>query len=283
MTSINETATSFLRAKDGIHVAFKTYGTPHPTKPAFLLVHGGWQAKECWDKQVEELSRTAFVITFDLAFCGQTIVTGRAPSSVLETNVLALHCVADHFGLMQTGYIPVLWSYGALVFHNTVLSYGIQGVRAIVLVDTALNSPAQAADLPQVGGLFSTNIEERNQALLAFVGALTYHPLPPEEYYRLLGWTTHAYLHHAPTDLQQVAGDIATTIADIPALLIQGAKDVIFPSDGSQQLFNALVPKDQGVGRRIVVFPECGHSPHLEQAELFNKEVLAFYQEVITL
>jgi len=280
--TLDERRDSSLHASDGMRIAYKTYGTPRPTKPAFLLVHGGWQAKECWDKQVEEFARTAFVITFDLAFCGQTIVTDQE-SSVLDTNVRCMSTVIDHFGLKQTGYIAVLWSYGALVFHNMVLSHGIQGVRAIVLVDTALNYPAQAADLPQVGGLFSTDIEERNQALLAFVGALTYHPLPTEDFYKILGWNAQAYLHHASTDMQQVPGDIATTIADIPALLIQGAKDVIFPSDGSQQLFNALVSKDQGVQRRIVVLPECGHSPHLEQAELFNKEVLAFYQEVITL
>jgi pimeloyl-ACP methyl ester carboxylesterase len=57
---------------------------------------------------------------------------------------------------------------------------------------------------------------------------------------------------------------------DVPTLLVWGAHDRLFPADYAY-VYQQLIP-----GSKAVVLPECGHLPHVEQADAFAAELEAF-------
>jgi pimeloyl-ACP methyl ester carboxylesterase len=57
---------------------------------------------------------------------------------------------------------------------------------------------------------------------------------------------------------------------DVPTLLVWGAQDRLFPM-AYAYVYQQLIP-----GSKAVVLPECGHLPHVEQADAFAAELESF-------
>lgn len=57
---------------------------------------------------------------------------------------------------------------------------------------------------------------------------------------------------------------------DIPTLIVWGDGDKVIPVAYAEE-FKRLIP-----GSRTKIFPDCGHLPHVEQAQAFAEEVNAF-------
>jgi 3-oxoadipate enol-lactonase len=57
---------------------------------------------------------------------------------------------------------------------------------------------------------------------------------------------------------------------ECPALIIHGADDQLIPVSEAQSMHTQLP------GSRLVIIPNAGHLPNLEQPELFNQAVREF-------
>jgi pimeloyl-ACP methyl ester carboxylesterase len=80
---------------------------------------------------------------------------------------------------------------------------------------------------------------------------------------RLL-WQPRSHDPHLPKWLHRV---------DVPTLLIWGANDKLFPQEYAFA-FQQLIP-----GSKAIIFPECGHLPHVEKGEAFVAELETFIAE----
>jgi pimeloyl-ACP methyl ester carboxylesterase len=65
------------------------------------------------------------------------------------------------------------------------------------------------------------------------------------------------------------------TMMKVPTLLLHGAEDRVFSIEHATHAYN-LIPN-----ANLVVFPKCGHSPHIEKPAEFNDTTIKFLETSI--
>ena len=263
----------FVTAPDGVKLA--TYEWGNPAGPEIVLIHGFAQAHLCFAPQFQsELARDFRLIAFDHRGHGASDKPPD-PRAYGSGEIFArdLGAVLEARRLRR----PVLvgWSMGGRITRQYLLAFGdarlagINFVGSLVVEDPSCRGP-NGPKLPPPGqtldqeidaaiafldGCFAIKPDEK-----AFRVALAYNMLVPADVRRtILGWPSNP----------------AATVAGlkkvrVPTLVTHGRKDTVVLPAAAERTAETIA------GARISWFDPCGHSPFVEDAPRFNRELAQF-------
>jgi pimeloyl-ACP methyl ester carboxylesterase len=217
------------------------------------------------------------LITIDLRGHGESRRAGDAPTiGQLAGDVAQL---ADHLDL--EGAIGLGWSLGATLLWHVLSGPASHRFAAAVVVDM---TPRVLNDGEWSLGLSREVCEARGAAITedfagftASAGAAIFaQPLDPQNR-PLAEWAAAEFARNDPATTAAlwtslVSEDARPLLARIaqPTLVVHGANSHLYGSDTADHLVAALP------NARAVQFDRSGHSPHLEQPELFNRTIQQF-------
>jgi 3-oxoadipate enol-lactonase len=269
-------AASFASA-DGLRIAYVTAGHGEP----LLFLNGVGSTKEIWRNQVGPLSRIARCIAFDYRGYGESEVPpveclrleAREDKSISRTAF-----ARDTFAVMDACGLAAAHLCGCSLGGVVALECYKQSarrVRSLTLVDSFAYYPH---------GL--QTIEERIRILLelgmeAFAnsrasGVLGPHAaLPNLERVRRQMRSIPLAVYAAATQATWT-GDYRDLLPSIaaPTLVMWGEHDtIIAPRELSEELV-AKIPTAES----LVLVPDAGHLPNVDNPEFFNAALMAFVQ-----
>ena len=247
-------------------------------KPALLLIHGFPLSSQMWDPQIEDLSEFARVVAPDLRGFGNTdSVPGPYSITQLADDCAGLlgHLnVATPFvvcGLSMGGYI-------ALEFYRRYPEH----VAGLILAATRAGADSaegkvnrdQAAELA------------KNEGTTAVSAGMLSKMLAPQNYKSDEELVDFAQDVMSTASLNGVVGALAAMRdrvdstpmlgnIDVPVLIIHGADDQLIPVSEAEAMHQAI-PNSE-----LVIVPDAGHLPNLEQPDIFNDTVIDFLEEVM--
>lgn len=259
-------------SSDGLKLA--AYEAGKADGPEILFIHGFSQCALCWAGQFADpvLSRYFRLTAFDLRGHGASDKP-LAPERYAEDRQFAddVNAVMDALGLQR----PVLvgWSYAGRIVGDYLEAYGTARLAGINYVCARTNNqpefvgPGNAYLADMIGSDAAAEVA----ATRAFVRAC-FAKEPPRELldqaiaYNMLvpAPVRRAHLTRPPSD-----GAVLRTI-DVPVLVSQGSDDLLV-SRGLGELTAKLVP-----GAQLSIYDGIGHTPFVEAAERFNRELAAF-------
>ena len=246
--------------RDGVGIYYEVHGRG----PALLLSHGYSATSRMWHGQIEALSMTHTVITWDMRGHGQSDypedpAAYSEPATVADMTALLDVVGADKAivgGLSLGGYM-------SLAFH---LAHP-ERVRALLIIDTG---PGYRKDEAREGWNANAlktaeRYETEGLSRLASGGVemRTSHHRNAEG----LAKAARGML------TQRDAGVISSlpTIA-VPSIVVVGANDTPFLA--ASDYMAAKIP-----GAKKVVIPGAGHAANIDQPEAFNTAIVGFLQE----
>lgn len=238
-----------------------------------LWIHGFPLNNLLWDFQVEGLTDIARLITPDLRGHGATQPTEPPYSMEMFSNDCAR--LLDHLGLEGPVVVGGLsmGGYVALDFYRRFP----QRVAGLILAATRAGADSEegkagrdkAADLARAEGVGAI----ADSMLPKLLAASNYQSQPDlVEFMRDMMLATSeegligalAAMRDRP-DSTSLLGSI-----DFPTLIIHGQDDQLIPPSEAQVMREAIP------GSQLVLVPEAGHLPNLEQPQVFNDAVREF-------
>lgn len=225
----------------------------------------------------EPLADEFRLIAADLRGHGDSGGTGEKPTiRRLAEDVAEL---ADHLDL--EGAIGLGWSLGASVLWHVLTGRARHRFAAAIVVDMTprvLNEGAWSLGLSrEVCEARAAAIGEDYEGFTASAGAAIFaQPLGPEGR-ALADWAAAEFARNDPAvtaalwsslvgeDARPLLGRISQ-----PTLVAHGANSHLYGSDTADHLVAALPNAE------AVQFDLSGHSPHLEQPDLFNRSIRQF-------
>lgn len=264
-----------ITAPDGLHLA--AYEAGNPSGPEILFIHGFSQCAECWQRQVYDPAlRDGFrLAAFDLRGHGASDKP-LDPTRYAEDRLFAddVAAVIDGLGLRRP--VLVAWSYAGRIVgdylerHGSARIAGINYVCARTNNQPEFNGPGNRFLIDMTGD----DPAAERAATRAFVRACFAAIPEPELLEKIVAdnmlvpaAVRRAHLTRPPSD-----GAILSRI-DVPALVSQGMEDqLVLPGLG--ELTAALIS-----GAKLSRYDGIGHTPFIEDAARFNRELAAFVQQ----
>lgn len=249
-------------SKDGVRIAFTTRGTG---EPALVFVHGGLANRTFWRHQLEDLSPRHRVVTLDLAGHGESGRNRTTWSMAMFAE--DVRAVVDQLALRTLVLIgnslggPVALEAAALLPGRVVGVIGIDTLQDVTALDDPAEARARAA-------AFERDPEGSCRAMVAQL----FHPGAHTE---LRAWA-EAEMCGTPKEVvvpmfrSFVGYDLAGAFrrAGVPIRALNGD---LWPTSVAN---NRSVAPDFDV----VVMPNTGHYPMLEQPDEFNRRL----EQIIT-
>jgi 3-oxoadipate enol-lactonase len=256
-------------AVDGRAISYTDSGE---TGPPVVFVHGFPFSSKMWSSQVRALAPRR-TVSVDLAGFGESDESRDPSSTSIDSYAREVEAVIRHLELDPVVLCGV--SMGGYVMF-ALLRSAPDLVRALILTDTRaepdssegaakrshqqseirangpgavvddlmanLPSPTTRAEKPEVMAAIR---ELMNNPATAFLGALEAMKTRPD----------------STPNLSSV---------NVPTLVVVGEHDSIAPVESAQKLHRSIK------GSQLVVIPDAGHLPNLEQPELFNAALRSF-------
>jgi pimeloyl-ACP methyl ester carboxylesterase len=247
-------------------------------KPTLLLIHGFPLSSQMWAPQFEDLDDFVRVIAPDLRGFGDSdSVSGPYSMTMLADDCVDLlsHLnVASPFivcGLSMGGYIALeLYRRYPELVAGLILTATRAGAdsdagkanrdKAALLAKDEGATAVSAAMLPK---LFAPENYESDEELVDYVNDV----MGTASLNGVLG-ALMAMKDRA--DSTPMLGDI-----DAPVLIIHGAEDQLIPLSEAKMMHEAIP------NANLVIVPNAGHLPNLEQTDEFNDAVIDFLEEVL--
>lgn len=254
---------------NGFQMAYSQSGQGIP----LLFVHGYPLNHRMWQPQMEGLARHARLLSVDLRGHGESqAVPGPYSMDMFAEDLnafldaLAIHQPIVLCGLSMGGYI-------AFAFRRKYPS------RLAGLILTATRAAADSAEARQ--GRDQAAELARQKGVAAIAESMLPRLLSPTTTQNRPEVVSLALQIMRQTSLEGILGDLealktrpdsSSTLQqlDIPTLFLPGADDNIIPLQEAQAMHAALA------GSRLVVIPEAGHLPNLENPQAFNQAVIEF-------
>lgn len=259
-------------APDGVKLA--VYEAGNPVGPEILFVHGFSQCALCWYRQFEDagLLRDFRLTAFDIRGHGGSDKPGDV-AKYSDDRIFAedVRCVMSGLGLKQP--VLVAWSYAGRIVSDYVSAFGTRHLAGINYVCARTNNDPRfnGPGTDWLAGMIGTDVARNIASTRAFLAACFALPPPREDFETALAYNMMvpadiraAHLSRPPCNGAVMAG------LDIPVLVTQGAEDLLV-SRGLGELTAELVPD-----AKLSIYDGIGHSPFVEDAGRFNRELFSF-------
>ena len=253
------------------------------TGPAVLMVHGSQAWAYAWRFQIPALASAGYrAIAIDLPGEGYSLADKTFDYSIPSMSDF-LGQLLDHFNLSSAVWMAS--SAGGL----PVLDFAIrhpERVDGLVLASTCgvphkLPLLWRMARIPLLGETMGWFLNEgivRQNLREAMVDPNSFNETDVKAYYGPLTrpgvWKTNLKIERSrdPSFVEENIGRIRC-----PALIVWGEKDPWHPVDMAQEFARRLQ------GAYVKILSGCGHLPHEEQPQEFNRHLLAFLSERISI
>ncbi|TPQ17973.1 alpha/beta fold hydrolase [Streptomyces sporangiiformans] len=242
--------------------------------PAVILLHGFAQSARSWLHQLTAPGPIR-VVAPDLRGHGHS---GKPDSGCLDERVWADDVAAVIEGLRLDRPVLGGWSYGGLVALDYVAVHGDSALSGLLTVDASLLAGVPGAErmfgpdfvalLPE---LVNDDGESTVEARRKLLEVSTERPLADDTAQTLLDASlltpprVCAALLQRPLDRSAAAAGVT-----VPWLAVQGGRDRIVAPAAAEHIA-AVQPAAQ-----VRLWEGSGHSPFLEEPDLFNEQLIAF-------
>jgi pimeloyl-ACP methyl ester carboxylesterase len=243
--------------RDGVDLYYEVHGQG----PALLLTHGYSATSQMWAGQIETLSRSHTVITWDMRGHGQSGYP-EDPAAYSEAETVAdMAALLDAAGAERAivGGLS-LGGYMSLAFHLT----HPERVRALLIIDTG---PGYRNDEAREG--WNANARRTGDRYEAEgLGRLAAGSV---EMRTSRHRNAEGLAKAARGMLTQKDARVITSLPAIavPSVVVVGANDTPFLA--ASDYMAAKIP-----GARKVVIPDAGHAANIDQPDAFNAAILGF-------
>jgi pimeloyl-ACP methyl ester carboxylesterase len=281
-------ASQFLEVSPGFVVHVRDQGPRNA--PALLLLHGSNASLHTWEPWVARVSDRYRVITLDLQGHG---LTGPHPERCYSPDCMAATVEAVREALAVERMVIGGNSMGGRV----AMTYAVQHperVRALVLVNSAGAPPAEGAEAParrRPAGFAIARVPllrdlaavitpraliERGLAGTVVVKDPAASPEAVDRYWELLRYPGNrkATLERFATPTPRLGALELKALEPIPALILWGADDPLFPEAAARRFAGALP------GARLALLPGVGHIPQEEAPNESADALLRFLADL---
>ena len=258
----------------GRKMAFDEVSPPNP-KGTILLLTGLASKRLGWYRQLEEFGRYYRTIALDHRGTGDSdAVTEAYTIGDLADDAAA---VLKTLGISQAHVVGM--SLGGFVALQLALRHP-EVIEKLVLISTSAGGSTQVAPGPDMiamlnrrsGGVEVGELARQTYSMIMAPGYSESHPEELEriaENARYRAQTGQSYF----LQLQAIMShDVAQQLEriSVPTLVIHGDVDPLVPHQNGHYLARHIK------GARLILYPNVGHIPIIENAEELNRDVLAF-------
>jgi len=259
----------YVRA-NGIEINYELSG--EDGDPVVVLSHSLGSNLDMWDPQMEPLRRRYRVLRYDMRGHGKT----QAPSPPYSFDLLADDAVAMMDGLQLEKVHWVGFSIGGMIGQAIALKHP-ERFKSLALCDTTAHLP------PDAQPVWAERIRTAREKGMAALADAT-----------MERWFTPSYLKRTPPEMKRIREIFVSTPVDgyvgcseairrldhleklrkinIPTLILVGSEDQATPVSAAEAM------KERMREAKLYVIPSAAHLSNIEQAEVFNRELLAFLE-----
>lgn len=253
--------------------------------PAVLMTHGIGESLEFWHRQFDVLGPSLRLIAWDMP--GHGLSDERADAMDLEGQAAVAWQLLDRLGVERVHLVGN--SLGAAMSLRMAAQAQDRVASLLLANSAALGAEVIGAfrvmTLPLLGELMNrpgpTAVAQQIKAIVHRPDAVTpevraaiernvHRPGGVRHFLALLRGLTSLRGQHAR--VWQRTHDILRQLRGLPVLFVHGEHDVVLPVAHSRQA-HAVAS-----GSELVVLSDCGHTPQLEQTEVFNRLLQDFVQ-----
>jgi non-heme chloroperoxidase len=259
-------------SSDGVRLA--AYDAGSASGPEILFIHGFSQCSQCWERQFgdPQLNRRFRLTAFDIRGHGASEKPSD-PRRYAEDRQFAddVSAVMTALGLQR----PVLvgWSYAGRIVEDYLEAYGTARLAGINFVCARTNNQPEfvGPGNDHLAGMTGADLSANLKATRYFVRACFAKEQSPSAIEQAVAYNMlvpaairAAHLSRPPSD-----GTVLRKI-DVPVVVTQGDQDLLV-SKGLGELTAALIP-----GATLSMYAGVGHTPFVEDAARFNRELAEF-------
>lgn len=243
--------------RDGV----KLYHEVHGSGPVLLLTHGYSATSQMWAGQVDALSRTHRLVTWDMRGHGRSD-SPEDPALYSEAHTVAdMAALLDHVGA-QTAIVGglSLGGYMSLAFCRAHPAR----VRSLLIIDTG---PGFKKDEAREGwNRYALETAERyeREGLAALSGGTAERRTAQHASARGLALAARGMLTQRDASVMNLLPDIR-----VPSLVVVGSEDTPFLA--ASDYMAAKIP-----GAKKVVIDGAGHASNIDRPEAFNAAATGF-------
>jgi pimeloyl-ACP methyl ester carboxylesterase len=280
----------FIDLPGGIRAHYRDDGVP--SAPTILLVHGFGDSFLSWAQWIDILSRSFRVVTVDVPGHGLT----RAPESWTPTPAAQVQFIDEFAAATKLATFAIAGnSMGGTIAWRTTLAHP-ERIRALVLVDAGGFPNEKQAEQPWAFQLLGTpvgrwaleHLETHAITKASLQNSLLNNPLVTDDFVtrwidvqrapghrRTLMWTpsgedaSGAAFTFTTADPQQLSR------IGVPTLVLWGEKDPLIEPAAARK-FGAAIP-----GASVIIYPDVGHMPQLENPDQSAADVDAFLKRAL--
>jgi pimeloyl-ACP methyl ester carboxylesterase len=253
----------------GLYYNVKGEGEPLVLIPGFAS--GAWS----WSWQVDELSRSFRIVTFDPRGIGQSEM-GENHAGAIERIADDVAVLLDELKIKSAHVLGI--SFGGFVTQDFALRYPAR-VRRLILASTSFGGPGHVPPSIEVLTAFASteglNSSERIRRYLTVAfspGFVATNGDDVERFCRLREANEVSREAYSQQLHSAMNFDVESRLEEITAetLVISGDSDTVVPTENSRNLA-AAIP-----GSRLEIIEGAGHMAFVEKAGEFNRIVSEF-------
>jgi len=240
-----------------------------------LLVHGLGGSAESWTYNVDEFAKHFHVFAPDLIGFGHSDKPNIRYAMKIFTNFLSKFM--DAMGLKKASIVGS--SMGGQIAAEFAIKYPDK-IEKLVLISPAGIPPKEfkgTKELKLYVKIFDAkNLDEVRKALLpvdADQSAITEEYVKAVYQYTMMEGAKHAFMSSLKGS--SLAPRLANRLKSIKAktLIMWGRDDRLIPVKYCEPFITKME------NCRLLIIEKCGHRPHVEKPDLFNRVVIDFLQE----
>jgi len=247
--------------RNGTRIYYEVHGEGEPT---ILLTHGFTESGEMWREQIASISSFNRLIVWDMRGHGRTDYPEDLQAYTETETIDDIKAILDSekIGAAVIGGMS-LGGYMSLAFYRRYP----ERVKALILVDTGpgMKNDQAREEWNRWALDCAEQFREKGLDHLQAVGERS-------------GYSEHrsaaGLINAAMGMLTQKTPDVINSLPyiTVPTLLIVGENDEPFLQ--AMEYMEQKIPN-----AKRLVFPDAGHVPNVDQADLFNKAVLEFVRD----